>query len=521
VPQAVTRTILDQAARPFADRRTFLLLIAGYAIAQTLLRIAVSPSLGRDDLIEAIIAQGWALGYNPTQPPLYTWLIVGAQELVGPGAPAHALVKWACLYLAYLFFFLAAERAIKSSYLAALATATWMLTYMFGYDVTQGNYTQSVALLAICSALLHVALGMREGAGWGSYLSLGLLIGLGTLAKYGFPVFALTLFAVGMFDARLRRTVLNWRLLAGLLIALLLVAPHMLWLKFGPPLLRGAFTGALQVGWKGGYWQGVGAGLVSMLRSSFDFLAPAAVLWVVLFWRAFLSRVPASDDSVATRRLFDRWLALSYAVVVAGVVFAGATAIKYHYMVVVLLPAPIWLFLRLNDMDLPPWRVQAYALSALVAVAAVFAVVAVRGFGPPNCGRCYLHWDYAGVTDRLKSAGFTGGTIIADDHHVGGNLRTYFRDSRLFTLKFEDFAPPRRAAANGGETKGQCLMIWDAAQDGPELPEDMLGFARIRLGVHVDEAQAPGLIELPYRHSTKRFLKLGYVLFPGGSGSCY
>ncbi|MCC7048999.1 MAG: glycosyltransferase family 39 protein, partial [Alphaproteobacteria bacterium] len=424
--------------------------------------------------------------------------------------------------LAHLFFFLAAERAIGNSYLAALATASWMLTYMLGYDVTQGNYTQSAALMAICAALLHVALAMRETAGWRSYLAAGALIGLGTLAKYGFPVFALTLFAAGLFDAKLRRAILNWRLLVGLMIALLLVAPHFLWLKFGPPLLRGAFTGALQVGWKGTYWQGVGAGLVSILRSSFDFLAPAVVLWAALFWRAFLGRVPAGDgEGLAMRRLFDRWLLLSYGVLVAGVLFAGATAIKYHYMVVVLLPAPIWLFLRVRDLNLPPWRAGAYAAAAMLAALAIVTVVAVRGFVGTKCGRCYLHWDYAGVSDKLRGAGFTGGTILADDHHVGGNLRTYFPHARLFTMKFEDYVPPRHADGNGGGTAGQCLVIWDATQEGQEIPEDLLGFARFRLSVRADEGEPPGLIEMPYRHARKRSLKLGYVLFPQGSGSCY
>lgn len=63
---------------------------------------------------------------------------------------------------------------------------------------------------------------------------------------------------------------------------------------------------------------------------------------------------------------------------VAGVVFGGASAIKYHYMVVVLLPAPIWLFLRWRDLDPPDWPGRAFAL-ALVAVTAVFVVVGVRG----------------------------------------------------------------------------------------------------------------------------------------------
>lgn len=509
------QTILDRAHRPFADRRAFLWFIAAYAVAQALLRVAVSPSLGRDDLIEAIIAQGWALGYNPSQPPLYTWMIVAVSEMIGYGVPAHAIVKFGCLYVAYRYFFLAAERAIGDSYHAALATVTWMLTYMFGWDVTQ-NYTQSVVLLAICSSLLYVTLRLRDEPQWRDYLVLGLLLGLGTLSKYGFPLFAVTLFAVGLLDARLRRALLSGRMLVAIAIGLLLFAPHYLWLKFGPPLLRGAFTGALQVGWKGGYWQGVGAGLLSILRSSFDFLAPALVVWLLLFWRAFLPRVPSTPETVATRRLFDRWLLLSYAVLVAGVVFAGATNIKYHYMVVVLLPAPIWLFLRWRDLNPPAWQGKALALATLAAVAAVFLVVAVRGFGPPRChSKCYLQWDYETVAVRLRSDGFTGGTILADDHHVGGNLRTYFPLSRLFTMKFEDFVPPRQTAE-----QGQCLIIWDAGQEGPEMPEDLWGFARIRLGAHIDEATPPRVLEIPFRHSAKRVLKLAYVLFPKGSGSC-
>lgn len=508
------QTILDRAQMPFATRRAFLWFIALYAIAQTLLRIAVSPSLGRDDLIEAIIAQGWQLGYNPTQPPLYTWLIVAVSEIIGYGVPAHTIVKFGCLYVAYRYFFLAAEKAIGDSYWAALATASWMLTYMFGWDVTQ-NYTQSVVLLAICSSTLYVALLMRDGARWSHYLVLGVLLALGTLSKYGFPVFAVSLFAVGLFDQRLRRAILDWRLLVAVLIAALLVAPHLLWVVFGPKLLRGAFTGALQVGWKGGYWQGVAAGLLSILRSSFDFLAPAIVVWVVLFWRAFSRRVPATSEALATRRLFDRWLVLSYLVLVAGVVVGGASVIKYHYMIVVLLPAPIWLFLRWRDLDPPDWPGRAFALVTLVAVAAVFVVVGLRGVDASRCGRCYLHWDYAGVATELRKAGFKGGTILADDHHVGGNLRTYFPESRLFTLKFEQFVPPRR-----GATPGQCLIIWDAAQEGAEMPEDMMGFARISLGAHPDDAGQPTLIELPYRGSAKKFLKLGYVLFAEGSGGC-
>jgi lipopolysaccharide core galacturonosyltransferase RgtB len=518
VPQAVIAATLQSVAAPMTRRQTFLWLIAAYVAVQAGLRLATSASLGRDDLIEAIVAQGWALGYNPTQPPLYTWLIVAASDLIGPGVPAHVLVKFASFYFALLFYFLAAERALEDAYLAALATLAWPMTYMFGWDVTQ-NYTQSVLLMALSAALMYLALRMRDGARWPDYLALGLLLGLGTLTKYGFAIFAGTLFAAALIDPGLRRALFNWRIVFSILLALLLVAPHVLWLKFGPHQLRGAFTGALQVGWKDGYWAGVGAGLVSMLRSSFDFLAPGIVIWAVLFWRAVLPGTAASGAPM--RRLFGAWLLLSYAVLTAGVLFAGATAIKYHYMVAVLLPAPIWLMLRVRDrglesVDRPGWRGQALAAACALCVLAVLTGVAWRGFGAPDhCGRCYLHWDYAAVAQKLRADGFARGTILADDHHVGGNLRTYFPDAPMYSLKFPDFVPPRRTPGNG-----QCVALWDAAAEGDELPDDITDFLKIRLGGDIDPMPPTRIIELPYRGSTTRMLKLGYVLFPNGTGKC-
>lgn len=505
---------------PIGGRRGFLFLLAAYAVLQFALRVAISPSLGRDDLIEAIIAQGWALGYNPTQPPLYTWLVMAASDVLGYGVAAHALVKFASLYLAYAFFFLAAERALRDSYLAALATLTWLATYMFGWDVTQ-NYTESVLLLTAASALMWLALKMRDGAGIADYLGLGAILGLGALTKYNFPVIAATLAAAGLFDPRLRRAMFDRRIVLAAAVALLLFLPHWLWMKYGPHNMRGAFTGALQVGWKGGYWSGAAAGLISIARSSFDFLAPGAVLWALLFWRALAPGIPAPAAERDTRALLDRWLLFGYAVMAAFVLFAGATTIKYHYMIMALTPAPVWLFLRVKHAGIPAgpsaWRGRAFLAVIALAVAGTVGAAAWRGFAVTDrCGRCYLQWDYAAVADKLRAAGFARGTIVADDHHVGGNLRTHFARSPMYTLRYPDFVPRNRRS--GGD--GQCLLIWDAAEDGVLLPDDIADFVKIRLGVLPDDRHAAGVIEQHFRRSVRRAIKLGYVLFPQGSGQC-
>ena len=105
---------------------------------------------------------------------------------------------------------------------------------------------------------------------------------------------------------------------------------------------------------------------------------------------------------------------------------------------------------------------------------------------------------------------------MADDHHTGGNLRTHFPGSPLYTLRYPDFVP----ANNRTDGRGQCLLIWDAVEDGALLPDDMAGFAKIRLGVRPDDPHKAGVIDQHFRRSDKRSTALGYMLFPKGSGRC-
>ena len=74
---------IPQSGREGPERRgwplgpgpqTFAVLLAAYAIGHAALRVWVSPILNIDDAREAIFSQSLAWGYQPRQPPLYTWL---------------------------------------------------------------------------------------------------------------------------------------------------------------------------------------------------------------------------------------------------------------------------------------------------------------------------------------------------------------------------------------------------------------------------------------------------------------
>src|SRR3954447_13371695 len=69
--------------------------LAGYLVLHFLLRLWASPNIGTDEVEQALFAQSWAWGYNPRQPPLFTWLLLGAYALFGAGIVAHLALKYA------------------------------------------------------------------------------------------------------------------------------------------------------------------------------------------------------------------------------------------------------------------------------------------------------------------------------------------------------------------------------------------------------------------------------------------
>ncbi|MGH6913317.1 MAG: ArnT family glycosyltransferase, partial [Geminicoccales bacterium] len=85
------------------DRRTGWIpwLIVAYFAAHTVIRVLISPSLGKDEAEQVLLAQALAWGYGP-QPPLYTWLVTGAFAIFGEGILALSLLKNALLAAAYL-----------------------------------------------------------------------------------------------------------------------------------------------------------------------------------------------------------------------------------------------------------------------------------------------------------------------------------------------------------------------------------------------------------------------------------
>jgi hypothetical protein len=113
------------------------------------------------------------------------------------------------------------------------------------------------------------------------------------------------------------------------------------------------------------------------------------------------------------------------------------------------------------------------------------------------------------VARTLAEAGFARGTIAAGDGPLAGNLRLHFPDSRVVRLTNPDYMPP-------GTGDGQCLVVWEEPLGNPSA---LLAWVRRSLEVDV-EGEPVRSVSVRFHHARALPLRVGYVLLPGGRGTC-
>ena len=494
----------------------FALLIAAVLTIQIALRLLMMAAASQDDAEQLILAQGLAAGYAPEQPPLYTWLVVAAQALFGPGLLAVLVVKLLCQLATFGFCYLAARRALGEHRLAALATGGLFAVYYVAWESLYA-YSHTALLAAAIAATGHALLRLRDAPTMGAYVWLGLAVGVGLLAKYGYGVFLAGLAAASLAEPAFRQALMDRRLAATLGAALVVVAPHALWLAGGAVDPAAVVQSRLTVAADWGWWGGLGNALAKLANALVSFYFPLWLILLAAFPRAFWQRLPApplarhdSEPQPARRLLALSSLAM-LAVIVASFLALGVTTFRTHYAVIFLL-APLWVFLRVQALAPDARALGRYAL-AVVAAAVVFVVgVPVKALVEPQmCSNCYYNMPYADLAAEMREAGFRGGTIIAHFHRIqlGGNLKAVFPDSRVVDTKYPFAVPAAPADAR------QCMLVWDPrASEAP--PEALLTFARDAVGARLPDVLETHAAEARLAWARQRTARLAFAIINDG-----
>jgi hypothetical protein len=478
------------------------------------LRTFLFPGIGGDDGEQLVFAQFLAGGYQLRNPPLYTWLVIAAQWVLGPSVAATLAVKFALLWLIYALLWQVTRTMLNDLRLAALAALSPLALYYVAWDAIHG-YSHSILVTVAYLFTVWAVLRLDRENTIGAYALLGLAVGLGFLAKYAYGIFMGAMLIACAFDSGLRRRLLHPRLLTTLAVAILVMLPHLLWVVEQPyPLFPPAPEGTRS------YLTRVAAGLGHAGIAFVGFLSPLWILWLLFFPRALAPRAVApAFDPVRRWQRFLGVLFLALAALTAAVIIGlGTDQVRTHYMFVFTL-FPLYFFARVHAVGTVDKGVFRFA-----AAITAFAVVAVVGVivkfvaEPLRCQGCQHHLPYADFARVLRAAGFSQGTIVAywHPHPLAGNFRAQFPGARVIDAKHPTVRPPPRSKT------GQCLLVWTPKPrpDG----SDANGAATIDMAnAHLATRLAPdtpaGMIEAPLAMGRGRLARLGYILVPG-RGEC-
>jgi hypothetical protein len=488
----------------------FWVVLAVYLVAHVALRLWETPNIGKNDVQEALAAQGWAWGYHPRNPPLHTWLLMSSYSVFGVGLLAHVILKYVLLGTTYAFAYLSGRRLLSSRQLALMAALSVSLLTPFAWTVHTA-LTHTLLLAAIIFATLWAAIRLTTYRRIVDYAVLGLMIGLGFLAKYSYPLFLLPLLAAMLCQRDLRRVILHPASLITLAVAGAVFAPHAVWMAtarfdFVEFLAEKQHSEAAHP-----YLVDALTGIANVVKGALSFLGALLLLWTIFL------RQPHSEAARSSpwARTLPLTLCFALGLLFLDAIVLRATQFEERYFICALLLAPLALFVRIDTRTPALSSHQLSLFGAGMLAAALIVLTGLSGralYDNQSCNRCLDEMPVTDLAHRLRGdAGFTSGTIIADHYDLAGNLRIVFPASRVIAANYVVEHPTRGA-------DGQCLVVWNARRGGETAPSSLKTYLA-SLGLALP-AGTPSIVDAPLRRSANRMDRFAYWVLPNADGNC-
>jgi len=527
---------LNEASAEFApssnDRRIVRLTVVGFG-AYCLFVLALKwlgfSAAGFDHAKEIYHAQELRWVYDAANPPLYTWLLHGAQQVFGVRLATVLILNNLLLFLIFLASFVLARRVFAAALPAAFAACSLMLVGQYHKFL----YTMSHSLLAaiFCPLLLWLLLRISAERRLRDYAALGVVVGLGLLSKFLFLAAVVAAVIAALCLRRTRRGLLDPRIAVTLAIAAAIFTPFVLvsldyWSRLSTIFrARSGTDQAL------GFFASRGDGLWSLSTSIGEYaVALVVVTGLAILWTKRERKASPSDPGLRTQRPYqsDEMRFVGYAVleslalVLAAVLIGGVSIIKPRFVHIFLYALPILAVAMAAHAGAPTLR--RYAVLLALVGAGILGIRTVNS--TPLClNRCEDLVPFDRLAKALAAAGFERGTILAHGVRLGGNMVVQFPQSRVDVV-IDQFVP----AAPPAGRRDQCLIIW---QMGPYYTSNEAPAALIRVaGISPERARAAtqsitidwrwyGVAVVdPMRGWRPRRTTWRYILLPAGTERC-
>ncbi len=472
----------------------FILLLGVYLTGHTLIRLLLWRNLEYDEAEQLIFVQTLAWGYS-SQPPLYTWLLWGWVQLLGPSVAAIALLKASLLAALYGLLFLVSRRVLKDPRLALLTAFSPLLISAFAWEGIR-TLTHTMLLCVLFLASWHSLLRIQASGKTRDFLLLGLWLGLGLLAKYNAVLYSAALLGAALSLRAWRQCLCERRLILTLGLALTIAAPHAFWLMdHFHEATHSVLRHSAQPGMPAP--PGIPAGLGNLGKNLAVGLVPLVVA-AICFAPSCLPGRQSTDPLV---RLLDRFCLVTLGLLVGLLILTEVRNFRLHWFGPLLLVLPLAFFAHYGRAHLPAAGIRRYGLVLAVSAVAILGVrLATLCFDYQQGMFQTRDFLYATQTARARQLGFGHGRIIAGDPVTAGYQRLYYPEVPVECLHYPVMHPPVL------ERNQPTLLVWDATHQ-PMAP---IGAA------HAPRTSGPvcQLIEVApcvFDSSTKR---LGFCYFP-------
>ena len=343
----------------------FAVFLALHALVWTALPALLYPNLPLD-LIEALTyGREWQLGYDKL-PPLPWWLVEIVYRLIGLDTAYYALAQLAVIG-AFAAIFMTARPLVGG--VGALVSVL-ILDGLHYFHFTAAKFNHDVIQLplwALAGFAFHAALKHGRMLHWAL---LGLAIGLALWAKYFVAVLAAPLALFLLVDRDARKALATPGPYVALVVAAVVMAPHLLW------LIRNDFLPFAYASARAAPSRGLFDHLlhpVVFAVSQLVFLIPALLIAAALVWPKARDEAPTTPS---TADAFDRRIVTLLAfgpaatTVALSAISGRGTIAMWGY--------PLWLFLGLWMVLYAPRALEPARLARIGALwAAVFVLFAV------------------------------------------------------------------------------------------------------------------------------------------------
>ncbi len=264
-------------------------------------------------------------------------------------------------------------------------------------------------------------------------------------------------------EAKLRKYLFDWRVLASVAVCATIVAPHAYWIVNNLGHATGVTVAEMKEGADSALLPHAIQGLVSLAVAALKGVALTLAVFGLLFY-ADLGKILRAES--LWTRVVGRMIVACFLMIAFIVVAMDATHIRAKWLALFTALLPLYLTLKIDAAGLDPARrlPALFSISGILSVGVIVMLWARVFVGPMIGDYSFAHTPYNGFARMVRADPDPPPVaIVVDDRIVAGNLRIQFPDTPIiltgFSQEAEKHLPPGRIlAAWSAEGKGRQEM---------------------------------------------------------------